>query len=383
VERAYRERQAEAAAWGFTAGSSLANAYGNGYGSSGYGYGSSDYGSGSGSGYGYGYGSDYGSGTGATNGTTYAVASSTDDGSSRQDAAQQAESNRSQDGDASERAYQAFDRARDAFKAGDYAAALELTDEALKGVPDDPVVHEFKALGLFARGEDAQAADELHTVLAVTAGMDWATLSGLYPDVATYTAQLRALEGRCGKDPKAAAARFVLAYHYLVAGHKDAAAAQLKAVLASKADDQVARRLLASLGGTPPAPPEPSPAVPEGDGAAGRSKAVDLVGRWRGERDGSTFDLTLDDRGRFRWQAARQGKATATVSGAYTLSGDALTLESGDRPPLRASLTERCPDSFRFKAAGDGPRDPGLGFRRVAEPSKPDQDQRGGPRENR
>ena len=126
-------------------------------------------------------------------------------------------------------------------------------------MPGDPLVHEFKALVLFARGEDARAAAELHAVLAVRPGMDWTTLSGLYPDVETYTGQLRALEDRCRQDPKAAAPRFVLAYHYLVAGHKDAAVAQLKAVLALEPGDRVARRLLASLTGPPPAPPEPTP----------------------------------------------------------------------------------------------------------------------------
>ena len=110
---------------------------------------------------------------------------------------------------------------------------------------------------------------------------------------------------------------------------------------------------------------------------------MDLVGHWRGGRDGSTFDLSLDGRGRFVWQAARDGKATATVSGAYVLSGDTLTLEAEDRPPLRASVIELSADSFRFKTAGDIPGDPGLGFRRVVMRAEADQDQRGGPRENR
>ena len=109
--------------------------------------------------------------------------------------------------------------------------------------------------------------------------MDWTTMSGLYPDVATYTGQLRALEDRCRQDPKAAAPRFVLAYHYLVAGHNDAAVAQLKALITLEPGDRVARRLLASLTGTPPAPPESTTtrAVPDRDGAAGRPPSVDLA----------------------------------------------------------------------------------------------------------
>jgi tetratricopeptide (TPR) repeat protein len=273
------------------------------------------------------------------------------------------------------------DRARDAFKTGDYAAALDLTDAALKDVPGDPAVHEFKALVLFARGEYERAAAVLHAVLAVTPGMDWTTLSGLYPDVETYTAQLRALEDRCQKDPKAAAPHLVLAYHYLVAGHTDEAAAQLKAVLASEPGDRVARRLLTSLTATPPASSEPSRTAPGGDRAAGSPPSVDLVGRWKGDRDRSTFDLSLDERGRFLWQAAPQGRAKATVSGDYALLGDTLVLKPGDRSPLCAHLTPLTPDSFQFKPAGDDPGDPGLVFRRVAMPSAPDRDQHGGPGE--
>ena len=235
-----------------------------GWGSSGYGSGSGD--SGSGSGYGTGYGSGYGTGSGDAYANTSSDASSTDSDSSRTVAAQETKPDGQQDGAAAERGDQAFDRARDAFKAGDYAAALDLTDEALKDVPDDPLVHEFKALALFARGEDARAAAELHAVLAVRPGMDWTTLSGLYPDVETYTGQLRALEDRCRRDPKAAAPRFVLAYHYLVAGHNDAAVAQLKAVLALEPGDRVARRLLTSLTGPPRRRPNRLGPCPTGTG---------------------------------------------------------------------------------------------------------------------
>jgi hypothetical protein len=343
------------------------------------GWASSGYGSGYNSG--YSYDSGYGTGSGDAYVNPYSDASSTDGDSSRTNAAEETKSDSQQDGAAVERGYQVFDRARDAFKAGDYAAALDLTDAALKDVPGDPLVHEFKALALFARGEDARAAAELHAVLAGRPGMDWTTLSGLYPDVETYTGQLRALEDRCRRDPKAAAPCFVLAYHYLAAEHKDAAVAQLTAVLAREPGNRVARRLLASLTGTPAASSEPTGTVPDGDGTAGRPPSVDLVGRWRGERDGAMFELSLDGRGRFVWQAARKGKATATVSGAYVLSGDTLTLKAEDRSPLRASVTELSPDSIRLKTVGDIPGDPGLGFRRVAMPAAPDRDQRGGPRE--
>ena len=390
-------------AWGLGGRGSSGYGYGSGYGDYGSGYGG--YGSGSGSGYGSDSSSGYGYGDSYVN--PYYDATSGDSDYSHPVATRDTKPAAEQDGDAAERGdqasdpgadrtktasdssaaeergYQAFDRARDAFKAGDYPAALDLTDEALKDVPGDPLVHEFKALALFARGEDARAAAALHAVLAVTTGMDWTTLSGLYPDVGTYTGQLRALEGRCRRDTKAAASRFVLAYHYLVAGHNDAARTQLKAVLALEPGDRVARRLLASLTPPPPAPAETTRTVPDGAGSSGPPPSVDLVGRWRGDYDGSTFDLSLDDRGRFVWQATRDGKATATVSGAYALSGDTLTLDADDRPPLRASVTELAADSFRFQAVGGAPSDPGLGLRRVTEPSATEGEPRGVSRESR
>ena len=337
-----------------------------GYGDGGGGYGDGGGGDGDGGGYGGGYGD-------ASANPSY-DASSADGDRSRPVTAQGTDPGGEEALTSKERGYRAFDRARDAFKAGDYAAALDLTDAALRDLPGDPVVHEFKALVLFARGEYAGAAAELHAVLDVTSGMDWTTLCGLYPDVQTYTGQLRALEDRCRQDPKAAAPRLVLAYHYLVAGHKDAAVAQLKALLAEEPGDRVARRLIVSLTATPPTSSGPTQTVPDGDGAAVRPPAVDLVGRWRGDRDGSTFDLSLDGRGRFLWQAARQGKATATVSGAYALSGDTLLLKPEGRSPLSASLTALSPDSFRFKTVGDVPVDPGLVFGRATMPAAPARD---------
>ena len=48
--------------------------------------------------------------------------------------------------------YALFERARTAFAAGDARQALDLTEQAIGKVPDDPVLHEFGALSLFALG---------------------------------------------------------------------------------------------------------------------------------------------------------------------------------------------------------------------------------------
>ena len=86
-----------------------------------------------------------------------------------------------------------FDAARAAFKGGDYAAALAEIDQAIKNLPNDPDLHEFRALTLFALGRYTESAAALYSVLAVKPGWNWATLIGFYPDVDTFTAQLRAL----------------------------------------------------------------------------------------------------------------------------------------------------------------------------------------------
>ena len=48
-------------------------------------------------------------------------------------------------------------------------------------------------------------------------------LVGLYPDVDTYTNQLRALEAYVRTNPSSSSGQFLLAYHYLVQGNNDAA----------------------------------------------------------------------------------------------------------------------------------------------------------------
>ena len=46
-----------------------------------------------------------------------------------------------------------FDEARAAFMAGDYPTALQKTDMSLVKMPNDPTIHEFRALVLFALGQ--------------------------------------------------------------------------------------------------------------------------------------------------------------------------------------------------------------------------------------
>jgi tetratricopeptide (TPR) repeat protein len=79
-----------------------------------------------------------------------------------------------------------FDQARAAFLEGNYDKALRLTDEAVAQLPRDAVLHEFRALVLFALKRYPESAAALHAVLAVGPGWDAKTLTSLYPDMVEF-----------------------------------------------------------------------------------------------------------------------------------------------------------------------------------------------------
>jgi tetratricopeptide (TPR) repeat protein len=147
-----------------------------------------------------------------------------------------------------------FDAAREAFKRGDYATAQADVEKAIEQLRSDAVLHEFRALTLFAQGRYSEAAATLYAVLAAGPGWDWATMSSLYPDVSVYTQQLRALEDYVRKHATAGDARFLLAYHYLVLGYKDEAVKQLTEVVRLTPNDKLSAELLKALTSENPAP---------------------------------------------------------------------------------------------------------------------------------
>ncbi len=259
-----------------------------------------------------------------------------------------------------------FDQARQAFYDGDYDKAMELTNQSLVSFPKDPIVHEFRALVLFAQGKYQEAAATLNSVLATGPGWDWTTLCSLYPSIDVYTKQLRALEAYQKKSPDAGYAHFVLAYHYLAAGHNDAAARQLKAVLRTVPQDQVAKELLAMV-----ASPEDLPAAgtrpPTQESSTGEAPKIaqsDLVGQWaaQGTQD-AKFQLVLDEKGSFTWTYMQGGKPQ-TVKGVYAVDGNVLALDLDSGGQMLAQVTPPEQGKFKFQVLGGPPSDPGLMFER-------------------
>ncbi|MCC7419326.1 MAG: tetratricopeptide repeat protein [Planctomycetaceae bacterium] len=137
--------------------------------------------------------------------------------------------------------------AREAFRLGETAIALDKVNQAIQLVPDDRTLHEFRALCLFARGDYADAAGVIYSVLASGPGWDWDTLAALYPNIDTYTTQVKLLSNYVANRPDRGDARFLLAYHFLTLGYSDAAIEQLEAVVRIQPGDRLAAELLNAL----------------------------------------------------------------------------------------------------------------------------------------
>jgi tetratricopeptide (TPR) repeat protein len=254
-----------------------------------------------------------------------------------------------------------FDAAREAFKQGNYEQAIALAGDALKTLPNDTALHEFRAVCQFALGRYNEAAATLYAVLSVGPGWDWATLVGLYPDVEVYTTQLRALENYCNANPTAAPPRFVLGYHYLTQGHTEAAAAVFKQVVALMPSDTLSAKLVRQL--EPPkdqAATSDTPAPAPAD--ATPPQGASIAGTWGAKPAADTgITLTIQPGGGFTWQVTQKGK-TRQFAGSSTYGEGILTLVQEQGPVLVGRVSWKDASHITFRVVGDGPDDPGLSF---------------------
>src|SRR5262249_3938214 len=148
------------------------------------------------------------------------------------------------------------------FMNSDYPLALAKLDTTLKTMPHDTVVHEFRALVLFALKKYPESAAAVYAVLSSGPGWNWTTMVSLYPSVDVYTAELRELENFAKQNPKSADAHFLLGYHYLTMDHEKNAAEQFQTALTQLPDDKLLKQLVAmtaSRTGSPNTSPIPNP----------------------------------------------------------------------------------------------------------------------------
>jgi hypothetical protein len=260
----------------------------------------------------------------------------------------------------------AFDAARDAFRAKDFDLALTRSEEALRWLPRDPALHEFRGLVQFARGEYRQSAATVYAVLSVSPGWDWTTLSGLYAGHDDYTTQLRALETYRKEHPDAPEAAFLSAYHYATCRHNESAIRQLRNFVKRFPDDELAPHLMTLLSGADDVPesavPVPAPSTPAPEDAASPPDRKALLGVWRAQRTSAGIELTLTDEGKFIWVVNREGR-TQRLEGAFQFEEGQLALIRG-RAMIVGVVISRPNGGFRFRVIENDPPTQGVDFSR-------------------
>ena len=281
-----------------------------------------------------------------------------------------------------ETAQKVFESARDRFKQNDFARALILADQALAQLQTDPVIHEFRALCLFALKRYDEAAAVNYAVLSAGPSWDWATMINLYSGIDVYTTQLRDLESYVKLKPDSAPAQFQLAYLYLAQGAKQAAAKQFAAVAQLQPSDTLSAQLAKSLDPSPERqqiqktmqaeniPPQPT-TTPAADGQPAQvaqqpappPPPTKLVGTWTAAPDPKVkITLVLKADGEFSWSVTQDGR-TQTIQGQAGYQDDVLILGQQDGPPLAGKITfDDAKKDFSFKPPGSADSVSGLNF---------------------
>jgi tetratricopeptide (TPR) repeat protein len=249
-----------------------------------------------------------------------------------------------------------FLAAREAFMARDFARALVLTDLALKPHPNEPVLHEFRALCLFALGRYDEAAAALYVVLTVGPGWDWATMLGLYPDVDTFTRHLRALEAASDRNRADASKRFVLAYYYMVQDHVEQARQQFEEVMKLQPKDKLAAQFAKALSSSSQAPtsaaPDAAPASKTAEVLESSPPPAALVGTWKARPTPDlSIVLTLRGNGQFTWDVNAKGRTDSVAGDSSYLEG-VLTLSQADAPDLVGTIVNLGDKQFGFELRG-------------------------------
>jgi tetratricopeptide (TPR) repeat protein len=260
-----------------------------------------------------------------------------------------------------------FLAARESFIAGDFARALILTDLALKPHPNDPILHEFRALCLFALGRYDEAAAALYVVLIAGPGWDWATMVGLYPDVAIYTRQIRELEAAIEGNRSAASKRFLLAYHYMVQDHLEAARQQFAYVVELQPKDALAAQFARLLAAPSEAPTAAATDTSRATETAGMqqpsSPPAALHGTWKARpAPDLSIELTVRRDGQFTWDVNSKGQ-TDSISGDADFVDGVLTLVQADAPPLAGKVVNLGATQFGFQLL-EGPQAATIQFSR-------------------
>ena len=268
-----------------------------------------------------------------------------------------------------DKALEALDAGRTAFKARDYLTALKKAEEAISYDPGDPVLHEFRALGLFALGKFSDAAIVLNAVLASGPGWGWSTMIEMYDSPKTYESQLRTLEDYAKGSPKAADAQFVLGYHYLTAGHLAEATEAFGKVVQLQPADDIAKQLYdlcknSSDGDDETeAPPADEQPAPETEVTLPDPTMEQLAGTWVADRgDKGTITLTIKEDNTFTWSFKQGDKPSSDMKGEVSINEGLLVLGADQSQMVGGTEFSDDDKKMNFVLAGGPPDDKGLDF---------------------
>jgi uncharacterized protein (TIGR03066 family) len=298
------------------------------------------------------------------------------------------------DSEPTEEGQNLISQADEAFQKGDYESALNLSEKAVKQMPKNADLHQFRSLCLFALKRYRESGMAAHAALVGGKGWNWDTLRGFYPEKDVYTGQLRNLEQSVKDKPTDAAGQFLLGYHYMMLGHSDAAGSQMATVVKLEPRDKLAAKMLVVIsqktgkqyGGQPvddakkpmqPAPASSDPSalpmdeeplqpgnVTPTEQPAAKTAAFSIVGNWKASADGSVITLSFTKDGKFRW-SAKDGGQSFTIDGTYTLTNNLLKMTSPkEKQPLEGTLTAKGGNEFELKLKDAEADEPALTFKR-------------------
>jgi tetratricopeptide (TPR) repeat protein len=253
-----------------------------------------------------------------------------------------------------------FDQGLAQFKSGNYEPALIFFDSATQENPGDAVVHEVRALTLFATKQYVPAAAALNSFLSSGPGMDWTTMSSLYGNLDDYSQQLAALEKHVQENANDAAAFFVLSYHYLVQGEQDQAVRVLTDLTRLQPRDSTSKRMLDALSSPTDRKLSTSTLVTNSP-----DDETNLVGNWKATTGDTTIELKIESDSSFQWKAISPGKPLVELAGQLSADQDAIVLVNEQAGSIAGNVVSLGVDQWQFLLEGAPAGDARIVFSRT------------------
>ncbi|VAX41321.1 hypothetical protein MNBD_PLANCTO02-2429, partial [hydrothermal vent metagenome] len=146
-------------------------------------------------------------------------------------------------------------RAESAFRAGRYNEALKLSNHALVETPRNGNLLLFISQTLFASGDYRGAAATIHQASSILDKKEWGYIVKNWRNYYSgnaYNNAIDKLNNYVKKNPNAADARFLQAYHFGFLNHKEFARKEMIKVIELESRDRLAVELLVMFGGKAP-----------------------------------------------------------------------------------------------------------------------------------